>query len=765
MNKAFIVIVSLLTFQVLSAQTFDVQHYTINLKVPNSYNTYIEGHAFVDITSLDNNVSQIQLMLQSLTVDSVKVGSTLLSYTHNDTLLDIALNQTLQISDLLQIEVFYHGNAQADPTGWGGYLSMSGYAFNLGVSMAEDPHVYGRVWFPCVDNFTDRATYTFNVTCQELRTAVCGGTLTSEINNGDGTKTYRWELNSEIPTYLASVAVGNYQVYRDTFNALLGEVPVAIYARSTEINNVATSFSHLEQVFASFENRFGPYRWSRVGFVGVPFTGGAMEHAENIAYPNSSIDGTLNSESLYAHELSHHWFGNLITCSQAGDMWINEGWASYCESIFTESLYGTDAYKNYNRDRHQSNLQFLHFNEGQFWPLYDIPTDLTYSSHIYEKGADVAHSLRGFLGDELFFSSLKNFLTDHQFQSISSYDLRDYLTANTPYNLDGFFDSWVFSGGWMHFSVDSFIVNPNNSEFDVEVFIKQKLKGKSNYGVNNRIPIQFLGAQFERLDTVITVSGMSDSQTFTIPFQPYTVICDLDEQIADATTDYYSIIKNPSSIFYQKALFKTDITQVTDSVLLRVEHNWVAPDEFKTPIEGLEIHNGRYWKIEGLFNSNFVANGQFYYSKSSSEHLDDEFVSTSLDSLVLLYRANASEDWQIIPHTRTGTFNSGYMIVDQLQRGEYAFGIWDHHVGIKSEKIENDIRIFPNPANDKLNIDTQNQDMIQEMTLKNIKGEELIVSYPNSNKIVLDISKFPKGMYLIQIKTNTKRIERKLVKS
>ena len=736
----------------LQAQTFDVKHYEINLKVPNTYSTYIEAFTVLDIKILQDDISEISLMLLDLNVDSILILSEIQSFTHNDTLIYIQLDKTYQSNEELTISVYYHGDARTDDDGWGGYFSVGGYVYNLGVSMSANPHNYGRAWYPCVDNFTDKATYNFNITCQEQYTAVCGGTLVDEINNGDNTKTYSWILNRQTPTYLTSVAVGKYAVYRDTFDAILGRIPVAIYARNEEINNVPASFLHLKDIFNIYESKFGAYRWGRVGYVGVPFNGGAMEHAENITYPNSAIDGTLNNETLYGHELSHSWFGNLSTCSTAEDMWLNEGWASYCEAILTENLYGKEAFKTYNRVRHYKNLQKLHFEEGGFLAIYGIPTELTYSSHVYDKGADVVHSLRSFLGDDVFFETITHFLDDYQFQAVSSYQLRDYLTANTDYDLSGFFDSWVFSGGWMHFAVDSFQTVPNGDQFDVQVFMRQKLKGKSTFGNNNRVPIQFLSSDFKKIDTTITFSGETGTQMFTIPFQPYSVLCDMEESVSDATTDKYMVIKNTGDQVYSRSFFKTNILAVQDSVLLRVEHNWVAPDPFKTEIEGLSIHPERYWKIDGIFNDNFKANGQFYYSRSESMHLDDRFLTEKIDSVVVLYRPSSKTDWQIIPHTINGSNTGGYLVIDQLKRGEYAFAIWDHRENINYHPIQNQsIKIYPNPADSFITLSNLPKKDLQYQII-NANGQ--VMKQANTKQtetLQISIQDLSKGVYILTI--------------
>jgi aminopeptidase N len=109
-----------------------------------------------------------------------------------------------------------------------------------------------------------------------------------------------------------------------------GNTDAIIACEPADTNNVNGSFAHLQESFSMLEENFGTHSWPKVGYSLVPFNFGAMEHATNIHIGKPFIDGTLNYETLIAHELSHHWFGDLVTCSTAGDMWLNEGFASYC---------------------------------------------------------------------------------------------------------------------------------------------------------------------------------------------------------------------------------------------------------------------------------------------------------------------------------------------------------------------------------------------------------------------------------------------------
>lgn len=126
-------------------------------------------------------------------------------------------------------------------------------------------------------------------------------------------------MNQEIPSYLASVAVAPYTEVNYTFNSILNpQLNVKLAAVASDTTVMKNAFISLEPIFHQFENHFGPYRWDRIGYVMTPFQAGAMEHASNIAYPRDLLTGgPSGNQHIMAHELSHHWFGDLATCRTA----------------------------------------------------------------------------------------------------------------------------------------------------------------------------------------------------------------------------------------------------------------------------------------------------------------------------------------------------------------------------------------------------------------------------------------------------------------
>ncbi len=744
------------------SDSIDILHYNINLDIIDFSSQQIAGFTDLKITAKTNNINTIPLDLLKLIVDSIKINNIIVAaYNYNDTLLRIPLSTSIGVGDTVDVKVYYHGHPVQDAS-WGGFYFNNSYAFNMGVGFDSDPHNFGRVWYPCIDDFVDRATYDYFIRTDSANIAVCGGVLVSEVNNSDNTKTYHWQLNQSIPTYLSSVAVGNYVAVTDTFQSMNGVIPIYIYVRPADTNKAKASFIHLENMLTIFESAFGPYLWDRVGYIGVPFSSGAMEHATNIAIGNGFINGTLNYETLIAHELSHHWFGNLVTCSSALDMWLNEGWAVYCESIFMNGLFGYQAFKDYNRDNLHYVIQYAHIQDNGYRAVYGIPHEYTYGTTVYDKGATVAHSLRGYLGDSLFFSSIKSYINQFAFNNASSIDMRDFITSHTGINMNDFFDAWVFELGFPHYSVDSFnIIQTPQPECTVNVYVRQKLKARTILANSNILDVTFMDNNWQTYTDTIHFSGQTGSKSFTVPFTPESVMLDVEERISDATIDLYQTIKSTGLIDYNHTYFKLDVEQVSDSAFVRVVHNWVGPDPLKNPSADIfRIAKNRYWIVEGIFPTGFKSKGVFHFSRIQNVQLGDLELMPSIssaDSLVLLYRKNAVEDWRVVNFVKTGNFLQGDLISQNVQPGEYALGI-----GLPNQsKVENSnsdkikgLNVYPNPSGKLFNIEL---DVKQKSALKiyDLNGKIVyrIDVMPNQRKILWNAEKQNDGTYLIKLYT------------
>jgi len=755
----------------LISDTIDILHYDINLDIIYLSNKSISGYTSISITPKMNNVNHIGLDLLKLTVDSIITDNNLLtSYSYNDTLLNIPLLNVINIGDTIELVVYYHGQPQGDPTGWGGFYFQndSSFAFNLGVGFGADPHNYGRVWFPCLDEFVSRATYDFHIRVKDPKFVVACGSLVSVNDNGDNTKTYHWKLQNTAPTYLIGMAIGDYIAISDTFYGINGAIPTFIYVRPSDTTKAKASFVNLKNILFEYENAFGPYQWERVGYVGIPFNGGAMEHTTNISYPFFAINGNLSYETLLAHELSHQWFGDLVTCASAEDMWLNEGWATYCEALYQKNLYGEVFYRDYVRDNHKNVLQFTHIKDNGYRALFGVPHAYTYGSTSYDKGASVVHTLRGYLGDSLFFETVKANLSQNAFDTISSAGLRDFMTSFSGIDMSGFFDAWVFSPGFPHFSIDSFSVVPNGPEYDVSVFVKQKYKGGTGFAASNRVEITFMNNNWDQYTELLSFSGQYGSQTFKLPFAPEIAMADLHELLGDATTDHVETINSTVNVNFPQTYCQLNVISLTDSAFVRIEHNWVVPDPLKVPNNDIvRLSDYRYWKVDGIFPADFIAQGKFYYNRTTSMtdgYLDNTLlpnispINPSIDSLLLLYRRDASDDWEIADYVRLGSITKGYLICDTLQKGEYTFAVGTPVIAsiekLPGSENKGVMEVYPNPSQGIFNIliDIDEEGVLKIYGMEGNLIDSINIS-PAHDTIKWDPGKYslPHGTYFLQL--------------
>ncbi len=657
--------------------TIDVVHYTINLTEIDFKNKSLKGFTELQVVLKQDGIDTILLDLIQLVVDSLWVDEINIdTYRYDKRWLKIPLPFRYDKGTSVQVAVFYKGNPAMDPA-WGGFYFSGETAYNMGVGMRSFPHNFGRAWYPCVDNFIDKATYEYFITVDKNLIAVCSGVLEETFRNDDGTVTFHWSMKHEIPTYISSVAISDYLSIHDTIPGILQPIPSSIYVSPPDSLNGVESFRNLPKYITHFEKLFGPYRWERIGFVTVPFRGGAMEHATNIAVSQRSVDGTLRSEMLFVHELAHSWFGNLVTCQRAEDMWLNEGWANYAEALFVEQEYGTSRFKEYVRRNHERVLRSIHVWDEGYFPVAGIPHNLTYSSTVYNKGASVAHTLRGYLGDGLFFNGLKQYFHTYQFRDISSTGFRDFLSRITETDLTDYFNSWVFSPGFPHFAVDSFHVSNTSHGYNIRLFLRQRLRGTDAFSFSNRVELRFMDNSWHSHSETIDFSGERSEKDLLIPFRPSVVMVDPEEKVCDATTDHYLVIDSIGEYAFDATYCTIQVDEVTDSVLFRVVHNWVTPDDFREERTGQVLSKSRYWTIEGIFSGTFTARGSFRYDAgkaSRSGCLDPDLDIRSKDLLIMYYRENPGEVWEICDYSVDGDTVSGEIIVANLRPGEYAIG-------------------------------------------------------------------------------------------
>lgn len=765
MRRFFLFVLMLGVMGMVSAQnradSIHVHHYDIVLNITDFDTKIIYGHTDLQVVSKVDDLQYVNLDLQRLEVDSLWVNHQPVSnFTHEGTLLHIPLSQSLQQDDTVRLRVFYSGTPATDSY-FGGFYYSGQYCYNLGVAFRDLPHVFGRAWYPCLDFFTDKATYTFTIETEAGKCAICGGMMVDSLATDDNTTIWRWELNDPVPTYLTSIAVGNYMHYADTVQGLTRVIPIDIYTRPSEFNKIATTFTHLKDALHIFESRFGPYPWCRIGYVGVAFTGGAMEHVTNIAYPQMAITGNTNYESLYIHEFSHMWFGDLVTCLRAEEMWLNEGFARYCEALADEMLYPsdnplTDGYKKNIRDLHAKVLRNAHFDDEGYWALDSMPQEVTYGTTTYDKGALVVHTLRKYMGDSAFFAAIPDMLSAFAYQNISTLQLFDFLSAHSGTDLHDFREAWVSQPGFLHFSIDS--VRPTETAGEYRFYVHQRLSHARHFGQNNLLDITFFSSDNQRFTLRnFQFSGEFAEGTVQLPWVPVAAVVDLDEEMADAIIDYSFEVTSSGVKSATNANVRVLVDACSDTAFLYVADNLIAPDSLSGENSHLlGISNQHYWSIV-VPGDVLEGSMRFDFKAGSESDPDYDFVhGHTMDELVMLYRRTPGDSWIPLGTSKTGSMSNGHLIVDGIRSGEYAIGIGDGTVGIGSTKRPQMLfSVYPNPAGDRLTVETSQ--VLNHKPLRcrimDVNGRQVMQYVMLDSSKQLNVSHLKRGTYLLSIES------------
>lgn len=761
----------------LRSDTLDIRKTIIDFNITDFVSKNIFAKATLDVKCKLNNISQLVFDLEGLTVDSVFVNNNLVTYSSSGFYLTVNSPVPLNQNDTALIVFYYHGVPIADAT-WGGFSFIGNYGFQMGVGFNAQPHTFGRTWHPCFDNFVERSSYEFKVTTTLDKMATCNGLFIDSTLNPNQTITWHYKLDEEIPSYLAAVAVSNYVIVHKTLNGNNGITPTTIASEIVDTTKVNGSFAHLQESFSMLEQHFGTHSWPKVGYTLVPFNAGAMEHATNIHIGKPFVDGTLNYETLIAHELSHHWWGDLVTCSTAGDMWLNEGFASYCEFLHQEYTYGYSSYLDAVKANHFQVISKAHINDDGFKSVANMDSIHTYGTTVYLKGADMIHTMRSYLGDSLFFNGLTAFLNTHKFKDINSNQLRDFLSTYSGVNMTSYFDNWIFDKGFAHFSIDSIQSIPQGGNYDVNVFLRQRKHENNNYFSNVPLEIGFYDAQMNKYIYHITFNGRCMQFNVKLPFNPAMIVIDPDARISDAITEETSIIQTIGikNLPQAKCRVIVKATVTADSSLVRVEHNWVAPDRFKSTIaaNGFVLCDTRYWKVDGINLGNIQGLLHFGYDAgANNSYLDSTWIKNTDDSIRMFYRKDATEEWQLANDSlRPGAINDrlGNIYVKEIKAGEYCFGIQrsnytdplqtDAPTGgcgmattIKeANQASTHYLIYPNPTSNSLTIRLPEKCEASSFSFIDLTGK-VISNYKiaglNTN-IQVDLSNYQAGIYFIQ---------------
>ncbi len=495
-------------------QNIDVTYYKLDLNI--SYSPQqITGAVTIDAKSLQDNLTSVFYDLQNaLTVDSVVAPSGRLTFTHSGNKINLTLDRAYNIGELFEVVVYYHGVPGSSGFGSFEFSSHSGHPI---IWTLSEP--YGASdWFPGKDSPADKVdSCDVIVTAADNFYTVSNGVLISEIDNGDGTKTFHWKEHHPIAQYLISLAMTNYAEYDNYY--VVGQDSMIVRHFNYPENLNSTREARLDKTVGMLEyyhDIYGlyPYFDEKYGHAEFGWSGG-MEH-------QTCTSIGAYGETIIAHELAHQWFGDKVTCATWHDIWLNEGFATYTEALWLGHVYGEGAYE----DRIASYMSTAKYAYGPIYvqDISNVNSIFNYSRS-YAKGAVVIHMLRGIVGDSTFFNILQSYLNDprYAYNSATTDQFAAVASAVSGTDLSYFFNEWIYGENYPKYRVDFKRVITDSNYYAIVTLTQ-------NTNTNPRfftMPVQ-LKITTEQGDTLVTVFNDAVNQSFEIEVNSYPLSVELD---------------------------------------------------------------------------------------------------------------------------------------------------------------------------------------------------------------------------------------------
>ncbi|SKB15032.1 Peptidase M1 membrane alanine aminopeptidase [Planktothrix sp. PCC 11201] len=529
-----------------------VEHIFLDL-VLDIPNQSFQGTCTIHLNPIKNGIETLTLDAVNLEIKDIKIEQNQQEFDYDGEQLQIYLQQPTTVNQLIKIVINY---SVTNPQRGLYFISPNKDYPDKPIQVwtqGEDED--SRFWFPCFDYPGQLATSEIRVQVPKQYLAISNGELINTETKGK-TKIYHWSQKQVHPTYLMTLAVGDFAEIKDEWNG----IPVLYYVEKNRQEDALRSMGKTPKMIGFFSEYFGySYPYPKYAQVCVDdFIFGGMENTSTTLLTDRCLldeRATLdnrNTESLVAHELAHQWFGDLVVIKHWSHAWIKEGMATYTEVLWTEQEYGKDdaAYYRLNQARNYFSEDSSRYRRPIVTHIYREAIEL-YDRHLYEKGACVYHLIRTELGDELFKKAIQTFVQDNAHQTVETVDLLRALEKSTGANLLPLFDQYVFRGGHPDYKVSYSWDNHNKL---AKITIKQnqatdsdKLSETNLFDL--KIPIGF-GYKPEKKspDTEVklktfTVQVHEKEQTFYFPLEekPAFISFDVNNNILKTVTLDYAV--------------------------------------------------------------------------------------------------------------------------------------------------------------------------------------------------------------------------------
>ena len=497
-------------------QDLDMLHYRLDLDVDPSQR-YIGGTVTLSF-SPTAPLSSLKFRLhRKLTLSSVAVDGSAGNYKRTKDDITIDLPSPLQPGSAHEISIGYGGTPQMTGALGGGMLLSEHEGVMSATTLSEPFEAYA--WWPCIDEVSDKFTAEIDITCPGDMVGTSNGVLSEVLRNEDGTATYRWREQYPISAYLVAVNVTNYSHFTDTYTSMDGQkaMPIDYFVYPEHLEDAQANFADLPEMISLYASRAGEYPFidEKYGQVEFPW-GGAMEHQTLTSMGDYFVGySDYYNNIIYAHELSHQWFGDEVTCGTWHDIWLNEGFATYFEVLWMVHEFenygmtmGSAFYSYYDDGYANGALKGTVYVKNEDKPFND-------SDAIYTKGGWVLHMLSHVMGEDKFWQAMRTYRERYSMSAAVTEDFREACEEIHGSDLKWFFDQWVYT---KKRPVYSYSYSQNGGTLNLRIEQKQKHK-IANRGEGNdcyMMPVDITVYYDDGREEVIVVTNDKRSQDFAI---------------------------------------------------------------------------------------------------------------------------------------------------------------------------------------------------------------------------------------------------------
>jgi len=447
-----------------SRQRFvDLVHTKIEANL-NWEDSQLNGKATLSMKPHFYELDSVVLDAKGMEIKTITLSGKELSYDYsNGNTLTVYLDKTYKKDELITFTVDYIAKPEERETSGSAAITSDKGLYFINPKGEEEGKMTqlwtqgeteaNSVWFPTIDAPNMKSSQEVLLTVDNKYTTLSNGKLISSKKNADGTRTDYWKQDLPHAPYLFMLAVGEFKIVQDSYTRGDGKkIDVNYYVEPAYENDARAIFGKTPKMIKFFSNKLGvEYPWDKYSEIVVrDYVSGAMENTGAVIFGDyvyktkrELIDG--NDESTIAHELFHHWFGDLVTCESWANLPLNESFANYSQYLWDEYEYGIDE-ADYNAIEEANG----YYQSGGYHDLinfYYKDKEEMFDGHSYNKGGRILHMLRNHLGDDAFFQGLNKYLTSNAYKSAEVHNLRLAMEEVSGEDLNWFFNQWFLGKG------------------------------------------------------------------------------------------------------------------------------------------------------------------------------------------------------------------------------------------------------------------------------------------------------------------------------